>query len=274
MDTCHEIVALAPPSHARGLQRSWEATATAWRLLLSLIPQLMPVLHIMSLINITEEHPVLCVHTVGTPAAYTKGGARPCAGCSYTGVKGRSHTAEKRISMHPHKPHATSQPSRFSHTPRLGTDSAHDVQVVVAFRGSQSIADWTTDGSFALEAITADPVTGAMRTMKEIANSTSGGILQEIKKLLPLKDAAVHVGFYYAMRCVNMHALPLALLRHDVACCFWCGHAGQAHDFLTMRGACPLQTSIAGQLSWRNESAQFATAAMPHARNPVMQGPT
>ena len=33
---------------------------------------------------------------------------------SYKRVKGRSHTAEKRISMHPHKPHATSQPSRFS----------------------------------------------------------------------------------------------------------------------------------------------------------------
>ena len=30
---------------------------------------------------------------------------------------------ETRISMHPHKPHATSQPSRFSHTPRLSTDA-------------------------------------------------------------------------------------------------------------------------------------------------------
>ena len=52
-----------------------------------------------------------------------------CAGKdtnSYKRVKGRSHTAEKRISMHPHKPHATSQPSRFSHTPRLSTDSAHN----------------------------------------------------------------------------------------------------------------------------------------------------
>ena len=34
--------------------------------------------------------------------------------CSYKRVKGRSHTAEKRISMHPHKPHATSQPSRLT----------------------------------------------------------------------------------------------------------------------------------------------------------------
>ena len=33
---------------------------------------------------------------------------------------------EKRISMLPHKPHATSQPSRFSRTPRLSTDSAHN----------------------------------------------------------------------------------------------------------------------------------------------------
>ena len=41
-------------------------------------------------------------------------------------MKGRSHTAEKRISMHPHKPHATRQPSRFSHTHRLSTDSPHN----------------------------------------------------------------------------------------------------------------------------------------------------
>ena len=46
--------------------------------------------------------------------------------CSYKRVKGRSHTVEKRISMLPHKPHATSQPSRFSHMPRLSTDSAHN----------------------------------------------------------------------------------------------------------------------------------------------------
>ena len=45
---------------------------------------------------------------------------------SYKRVKGRSHTVEKRISMHPHKPHATSQPSRFSDTHRLSTDSPHN----------------------------------------------------------------------------------------------------------------------------------------------------
>ena len=45
---------------------------------------------------------------------------------SYKRVKGRSHTVEKRISMLPHKPHATIQPSRFSHTPRISTDSAHN----------------------------------------------------------------------------------------------------------------------------------------------------
>ena len=33
---------------------------------------------------------------------------------------------EKRISMLPHKPHATSQPSRFSHTPKLSSDSARN----------------------------------------------------------------------------------------------------------------------------------------------------
>ena len=36
--------------------------------------------------------------------------------CSYKRVKGRSHPVEKRPNMHPHKPHATSQPSRLSHT--------------------------------------------------------------------------------------------------------------------------------------------------------------
>ena len=44
----------------------------------------------------------------------------------YKRVKGRSHTVEKRKAIHPQKPHATSQPSRFSHTPRLSTDPAHN----------------------------------------------------------------------------------------------------------------------------------------------------
>ena len=38
-------------------------------------------------------------------------------------MKGRSRAMEKRISTHPHKPHATSQPPRNSLTHRLGTDS-------------------------------------------------------------------------------------------------------------------------------------------------------
>ena len=35
---------------------------------------------------------------------------------SYKRGKGKGHSAEKRLNMHPHKPHATSQPSRLSHT--------------------------------------------------------------------------------------------------------------------------------------------------------------
>ena len=35
-------------------------------------------------------------------------------GWSYKRVKARIHTVEERVRMHPHKPHATSQPSRFS----------------------------------------------------------------------------------------------------------------------------------------------------------------
>ena len=45
---------------------------------------------------------------------------------SYKRVKGRSHTVEKRKASHPQKPHATSQPSRFVHTPTLSTDAAHN----------------------------------------------------------------------------------------------------------------------------------------------------
>ena len=45
---------------------------------------------------------------------------------SYKRVNGRSHTVEKRLSMHPHKPHATSQPSRFSHTHRPSTHLPHN----------------------------------------------------------------------------------------------------------------------------------------------------
>ena len=58
-----------------------------------------------------RDAPICTRSTVGWPPS------------SYKRVKGRSHTVEKRISMLPHKPHVTSQPSRFSHTPRLGTDS-------------------------------------------------------------------------------------------------------------------------------------------------------
>ena len=41
-------------------------------------------------------------------------------------TKGRCHTVEKRLNMHPRKPHATSQPSRLSHTFRPGTHSPHN----------------------------------------------------------------------------------------------------------------------------------------------------
>ena len=44
---------------------------------------------------------------------------------SYKRVKGRSHPAEKRISILQHKPHATSQPSRLSHTRMCTTLSFH-----------------------------------------------------------------------------------------------------------------------------------------------------
>ena len=45
---------------------------------------------------------------------------------SYKRVKGKRHTVEKRKAIHPQKPHATSQPLRFSHTPRLSTDAANN----------------------------------------------------------------------------------------------------------------------------------------------------
>ena len=51
--------------------------------------------------------------------------------CSYKRVKGRSHTVEKRLNMHPHKPHATSQPSRLSHTYRPRAHSPHNLLTTV-----------------------------------------------------------------------------------------------------------------------------------------------
>eukprot|EP00892_Ulva_mutabilis_P003254 jgi/Ulvmu1/12/UM001_0012.1 len=76
-------------------------------------------------------------------------------------------------------------------------------QIVIAFRGSQSIMDWTTDGSFSMEPITACRKSGALRTLEDAGMTPDGGILRELRKLLPTKDAAVHVGFYYAVRSVE-----------------------------------------------------------------------
>lgn len=76
------------------------------------------------------------------------------------------------------------------------------LQIVVAFRGSQTIEDWTTDGSFSMEPITADPVTGALRTPEDDGSLPDrGGVMRELRKLVPTQDASVHVGFYYSMRC-------------------------------------------------------------------------
>ena len=55
----------------------------------------------------------------------------------YKRVKGRSHTVEIRNAIHPQKPHAISQPSRFSHTPRLRTNAAHMHMIVVASATSE-----------------------------------------------------------------------------------------------------------------------------------------
>ena len=53
-----------------------------------------------------------------TCACYTENG-------SYKRVKGRgSHAVEERISMHSHKPHATRQPSLFSHMHSLAAQLA------------------------------------------------------------------------------------------------------------------------------------------------------
>ena len=76
------------------------------------------------------KSPYLGLHAVsscapGVPSLFGKSGGEP-VGSSYKRVKGRSHTVEKRLNMHPHKPHATSQPSRLSHTYRPRTHSPHN----------------------------------------------------------------------------------------------------------------------------------------------------
>ena len=59
---------------------------------------------------------------------------------SYKRVKGRSHTVEKRKASHPQKLHATSQPSRFSHTPSFVSTLARDVLVLVSPRSMSCVA--------------------------------------------------------------------------------------------------------------------------------------
>ena len=60
-------------------------------------------------------------------------------GSSYKRVKGRSHTVEKRKAIHPQKPHATSQPSRVSHTPSpLAVDlRAHAAQTSCSLQADE-----------------------------------------------------------------------------------------------------------------------------------------
>ena len=59
---------------------------------------------------------------------------------SHKRVKGRSHTVEKRISMHPHKAYATSKPSWFSHTHRLSAPELvlTYLRIDIAGRGGRS----------------------------------------------------------------------------------------------------------------------------------------
>ena len=47
----------------------------------------------------------------------------PSQNSSYTRMKGRTPTVEERISMHSHKPHATSKPSLFTLTASLQPNS-------------------------------------------------------------------------------------------------------------------------------------------------------
>ena len=64
--------------------------------------------------------------------------ALPTANVSaYNRVKGRSHIVDQRVSMQSHKPHATSQPSLFSHTHSAGVTA----QQAQALRGSHTRPD-------------------------------------------------------------------------------------------------------------------------------------
>ena len=48
---------------------------------------------------------------------------------------------EKRVSMHPHKPHATCQPSRFSHTHRPRTQYYHSIVPLLRISSSHKEAN-------------------------------------------------------------------------------------------------------------------------------------
>ena len=80
--------------------------------------------------------------------------------CSYKRVKGRSHTVEKRISMHPHKPHATSPPVVHTHTQTQHILTAHNCgQQASHLRGAalSDMARLSCDGALASAWLTARP---------------------------------------------------------------------------------------------------------------------
>ena len=66
--------------------------------------------------------------------------------CSYKRVKGRSHTVEKRTAMNPQIPHATSQPSRFSHTPLSFSCNYYVKHAVSSYRCSLRTAGQGSHG--------------------------------------------------------------------------------------------------------------------------------
>eukprot|EP00892_Ulva_mutabilis_P001936 jgi/Ulvmu1/11743/UM008_0156.1 len=76
-------------------------------------------------------------------------------------------------------------------------------QVVIAFRGTErSIRDWVTDLRFALNSITADEETGALRTVNDSGRRDSGW-RSWLGPVAPLTRPALHKGFYLSYRSVQ-----------------------------------------------------------------------
>lgn len=79
------------------------------------------------------------------------------------------------------------------------------MQVVVAFRGTESMQDWRTDCAALFKTVVADPATGALRTLGDVSPDARRGL--NLGPFNMLFRPMIHSGFYNAYRCGYDHEL-------------------------------------------------------------------